>query len=791
LQRPRRLYSGQSSIETKRISRMTGESTRKNISHVQQDVNIVDDSFSSTKEKYQRIINYLKTEFFFYTYNADNSFSYVSPSVENLLGYSPKVFSQTFKKIWTNSPLNDEAAKKSALIRKGNRQLPFQLEVHHQNGSTCQLIVSETPVLGGNGELVAVEGIARDISEKLKFKQKFDHHNTYFKKLTNQHTEELENLRKQLFDIIDFLPDPTYVVDKLGKIIAWNPAIEKMSGLKKANVLGTHFRGHMSSFYETNNPLLIDLLGSDLEKINLQDEKINSKNGILSTERHLPGLHDGEGGHVHITTGAIVDQTGQFAGAIESIRDMIEIQMVEKRIRHNEQRLSAVMHNLPGMAYRIVKEDTWKMEFVSKGSRMLTGYEPEYFENQNLTRFFDLIHRDDIDNVEKEFQAAIDTKRTFNAEFRIISSSGGTRWVFTRAEGATFDYEGSVRIEGFIADFTTFKEMEQQLREENLLLRSNMQDRYKFGNIIGNSKAMQDVYDLILKAATTSDSVFIFGDSGTGKELVSQAIHGASNRAGKKFVTVNCGAIPENLIESEFFGYQKGAFTGATADKKGFLEEADDGTLFLDEIGEISLNMQVKLLRAIEGGGFTPVGSNKLIKPNLRIIAATNRDPIELVKQGKMRSDFYFRIHVIPIHLPPLRDREDDIFHLVDFFLKKYSDTENQVPLSHKDLKTLKNYDWPGNVRELQNVLRRYIALNNLDFMGPSPSSPEEERVLEIAEDEIPDDNFTLNDAVGRFEKKFIVEILKKNRWQKGKTATVLDVSRKTLFRKMKQYEIL
>ncbi len=770
---------------------MTGESATKNTSYVQLDTNIVDDSFSSTKEKYQRIIDYLKTEFFFYTYNANNNFSYVSPSVENLLGYSPKVFSQTFKKIWTSNPLNDEAAKRSDLIRKGNHQLPFQLEVYHQNGSTCQLIVSETPVLDANGEVIAVEGIVRDISDKLKAKQKFDHHNTYFKKLTNQHTEELESLRNQLFDIIDFLPDPTYVVDEAGKIIAWNPAIEKMSGMKKTTVLGNHFRVHMSAFYDTNNPLLIDLLGSDLEKINLQDEKIHSKNGILTTERHLPSIHDGLGGHVHITTGAIVDQNGQSVGAIEAIRDMIEIQMVEKRIRHNEQRLSAVMHNLPGMAYRIVKNDTWKMEFVSKGSRLLTGYEPEYFENQALSRFFDLIHHDDIEQVEKEFQAAIDTKRTFNAEFRITSSSGGTRWVFTRAEGATFDYEGSVRIEGFITDFTTFKEMEQQLREENLLLRSNMRDRYKFGNIIGNSKVMQDVYDLILKAATTSDSVFIFGDSGTGKELVSQAIHGASNRAGKNFVTVNCGAIPENLIESEFFGYQKGAFTGATADKKGFLEEADGGTLFLDEIGEISLNMQVKLLRAIEGGGFTPVGSNKVIKPNLRIIAATNKDPIDLVKNGKMRSDFYFRIHVIPIHLPPLRDREDDIFHLVDFFLKKYSETDSQILLSHKDLKTLKNYDWPGNVRELQNVLRRYIALNNLDFMGTAPQSPEEERILEVAEIEIPEDNITLGDAVGRFEKKYIVEALKKNRWQKGRTAAILDVSRKTLFRKMKQYEIL
>jgi PAS domain S-box-containing protein len=448
------------------------------------------------------------------------------------------------------------------------------------------------------------------------------------------------------------------------------------------------------------------------------------------------------------------------------------------------------MNKLPGMAYRIVKQDGWKMEFVSQGCQLLTGYDSAYFVNQALSRLFQLIHPDDLNRVEKEFQSAIDRKRSFQAEYRITTAGGGHKWVFNRAEAATFDSGGSIRIEGFITDFTAYKTMEQQLRNENLLLRSTMRDRYKFGNIIGNSKAMQDVYELILKAATTDDSVFILGESGTGKELVSLAIHQAGDRRHRKCVIVNCGAIPENLIESEFFGYVKGAFTGAGSDKKGFLETADGGTLFLDEIGEISLNMQVKLLRAIEGGGFTPIGSQKLLKPNLRIIAASNKDPVVLMKQGKMRSDFFFRIHVIPITLPPLREREDDILLLVDHFLKTFSKTESLSTLSPENLRTLRNYHWPGNVRELQNVIRRYIALRNFDFLSDSVHSESVDQIGNV-DHSLTEALLSLQEAVARFEKNYILEALKKNRWQKGKTATILNVSRKTLFRKMKAHEII
>ncbi len=754
-------------------------------------VDVMNDSQLQDEAGYHRIFENFKNEFLFYAHSAERDFSYISPSVETILGYSQSDFLSYYREIWPSESSIHESKLTAKLDFKGVRKPPYELDFYHKDGSHRCLLIYENPIFDRDGELIRVEGISRDITEKKKIEAKLDQYREDLEKQVEQRTIELRNSHKQLLDIIEFLPDPTYVVDIYKKIIAWNRALEEISGIPKQEVIGKPFQSFIKSIYPADKPILIELLGLDEVSVKLADKDIRVNNDILSVEWFLPQVKKGEGMHVWITTGSILSENGNLIGAVETIRDITRIKDSERKIRENEKRLSAVMNKLPGMAYRIVKEGTWKLEFVSQGCRYLTGYDPSFFINQNLNKFFQLIHEEDLERVEKEFQAAIDTKRNFQAEYRITTASGEIKWVFSRAEGATFDYEGSIRIEGFITDFTAYKTMEQQLRNENLLLRSTMRDRYKFGKIIGNSKAMQDVYELILKAATTNDSVFIHGESGTGKELVSLAIHNSSDRRNKKCVIVNCGAIPENLIESEFFGHTKGAFTGATSDKKGYLETADGGTLFLDEIGEISLNMQVKLLRAIEGGGFSPIGSQKILKPDLRIIAASNKNPIDLMKKGNMRSDFFFRVHVIPINLPPLRKREDDIFLLADHFLKSYSKSDSLATMSPENLAILKEYYWPGNVRELQNIMRRYITMRSLEFLrGDNTPAPKQAKQLSMIEAEPEDDTLSLTEAVGKFEKKYILEALKKHRWQKGKTASVLNISRKTLFRKMKAHEI-
>jgi len=257
-----------------------------------------------------------------------------------------------------------------------------------------------------------------------------------------------------------------------------------------------------------------------------------------------------------------------------------------------------------------------------------------------------------------------------------------------------------------------------------------------------------------------------------------------STRRNEKFVPINCGAIPENLLESEFFGYKKGAFTGATADKKGLLDEADKGILFLDEIGEIKTSFQVKLLRAIEGTGFTPVGSSDLHRPCFRIIAATNRNLTEKVKTGQMRSDFFYRVHVVPIYLPPLRTRKEDIPLLTEHFLKAY-DRKIQPRITSKIMDTLMNYTWPGNVRELQNVLYRFVTMKRLDLTGGGQFAETEFTDTQTAES-YPETS--LADAVAGFEKRHITAALAECRWNRTRTAKKLGIGLRTLQRKIKHH---
>ncbi|HEY2739168.1 MAG TPA: sigma-54 dependent transcriptional regulator [Thermoanaerobaculia bacterium] len=256
-----------------------------------------------------------------------------------------------------------------------------------------------------------------------------------------------------------------------------------------------------------------------------------------------------------------------------------------------------------------------------------------------------------------------------------------------------------------------------ELADENIYLRRELAQKYTFNNIIGKSARMQAIFSLIERVARTSSTVLVHGESGTGKELIARAIHFASPRAARRFLSINCGALPENLLESELFGHERGAFTGAVRDKKGLFQEADRGTLFLDEIGEMTPTMQVKLLRALQEKVVRKVGGNEEEAVDVRIIAATNQDLEARIASGDFREDLFYRINVLPIHLPPLRQRREDIPLLVDFFLQKYCKQMEMAPkpISVEAMQMLESYDWPGNVRELENLIERALALSHAE----------------------------------------------------------------------------
>lgn len=329
----------------------------------------------------------------------------------------------------------------------------------------------------------------------------------------------------------------------------------------------------------------------------------------------------------------------------------------------------------------------------------------------------------------------------------------------------------------------------KQLLTEVEKLQEELKEKYRFENIVGNSKEMMDVFSLSFKVAPTDSTVLISGESGTGKELIARAIHLNSRRKNRAFITINCGALPENLQESELFGHVRGAFTGAIRDKRGLFQEANGGTLFLDEVGETLLSTQVKLLRFLQNGEIRRVGENEPIHVDVRLLAATNQDLEKLIEEGKFREDLYYRLNVIPIQMPPLRKRRDDIPLLINHFLEKNHTQKHKKidSVSPEAMSLLSGYDWPGNVRELENVVERAVILTNKNVIMPedlpstfqSSSPKSKEGVTDFGE-------ITLEEL----EKRHIIGALENYNWNQKKASEVLGISTTTLWRKLKSYGI-
>jgi two-component system response regulator PilR (NtrC family) len=332
------------------------------------------------------------------------------------------------------------------------------------------------------------------------------------------------------------------------------------------------------------------------------------------------------------------------------------------------------------------------------------------------------------------------------------------------------------------------------LQTENSLLKQVVEDRYRLGSIIGNSPKMQKVFEFVKKISPTKTNVLISGDSGTGKELVAKAIHYNSPRRDNPFVILNCGAIPENLLESELFGHMRGAFTGAISNKRGLFEAADGGTVFLDEVGELPLSMQVKLLRVIQDREFTRVGGTDPIRVDVRIVSATNKNIEEAVQKGKFREDLFYRLNVIHLKLPNLRERKDDIPLLAQHFLQQFSNElgTNIRHIAPEAMKRLMNYDYPGNVRELQNIIERAVALESSDVLTVQNLSSYLDEKRDLARGEIlldiPKDGIDLEQVVEDLEKTLILKALEKTKGIKKRAAELLHINFRSMRYRLEKY---
>jgi two-component system response regulator PilR (NtrC family) len=390
------------------------------------------------------------------------------------------------------------------------------------------------------------------------------------------------------------------------------------------------------------------------------------------------------------------------------------------------------------------------------------------------------------------------TKQNYpDITFMMITAFGTTETAVEAMKMGAYDYItkpfkiDEVRI--VVANALRAKNLEV----ENRVLRKELKVSYSFQNIVGNSEAMHRIFDLIKRVSQAPSNVLITGESGTGKEVVAKAIHYNGPLKDKPFVTVNCGAIPEQLMESEMFGHKKGAFTSAIADKQGLFEAANGGTLFLDEIGELPITIQVKLLRALQERVIRRVGANDDIKVDVRIIAATNRDLEKMVIQGIFRQDLFYRLNVIHIHLPPLRERREDIPLLAQAFVKKFNERlgKNVSGISNEALELLSKYDYPGNVRELENIIERTMALESgsvilPESLPPMVTTPRGPKMASSHEIEIGESGIDLEKVLGQIEKELIVKAIHAAGGVKKKAAKLLKISPRSMRYRCDKYNL-
>ena len=422
-----------------------------------------------------------------------------------------------------------------------------------------------------------------------------------------------------------------------------------------------------------------------------------------------------------------------------------------------------------------------KIVLANKMLAQLWGYDdPRELLGRNISDFIADSHREQFLQAHQEHLEG----QLSNHTWPHVTRSGRRVWLeghpkFILWKGAPAVITTLVNVTEARKRERSMQKEAEELRQENSRLRSSLvNNSWQFQEIVGKSQPMRHVYEMLMKATEGNSNVIIYGESGTGKELAARAIHRLSNRADKPFVAVNCGAIPSELLESEFFGVKKGAFTGAYADRKGYLDQADGGFLFLDEIGELPLSMQVKLLRVIDSHSYSPVGSPEVRKVDCRIVAATNRNLINEVAAGKFREDLFYRLHVVPIHMPPLRERKEDIPLLLEYMIARYGDgSQKQQSVPHHILEQMYNYDWPGNVREFGNTVQRYLTLGTLDLIHtPAESAP-----ACMEENDAPQ---PLAQALAAYEKKLIGQALKKTNGNRSMAARLLGISRRSLYRK-------
>ncbi len=551
----------------------------------------------------------------------------------------------------------------------------------------------------------------------------------------------------QCLDIMDSLADALFIVDKFWKITHFNKAAEQISGWKREEVIGKE----CSEIFSSN----ICKSGCVLAKCIENSEPIINKLVFIKNKNNksIP---------ISISASALKDAMGNVMGGIEIFRDMT-----------NQLQMELILDSITDGVFTVDKD--WKITSFNTAAENITGYKADDALGQTCSDIF----KSSICGENCAVGICIKTHCPVLNRSITIQKKDGKRIPVKINASPLFDSNGE--IFGAVETFRDISEITS--------LRKQVTQRFSFADIVTKSKNMIKILEILPDISRSDSNVLILGESGTGKELIARAIHGLSKRHRDPFIAINCGAIPDTLLESELFGYKAGAFTDAKKDREGKVAAAENGTLFLDEIGDISHSLQVKLLRFLQERVYEPLGSNKTIKANVRVIAATNKDLKDIVTKGEFREDLFYRLNVANILLPPLRERKDDIPLLVEHFIKKFNTIKEKAieGITPEAMDILLRYDYPGNIRELENIIEYTFIVCHHDLITPRHFP--ENLVQKTGNNElnICDEPMTIQQA----EKILIKRSLQRNNGKIMATCRELGIkSKDTLRKKIREYEI-
>ena len=656
-----------------------------------------------------------------WAWSPDTDVRYWSEECYRVLGFDPRDGSPRMEELIQRIHPDDQAAFRESAERANHNKLDEEVDyrIVHPGGAVRDIHSIGHPVFSASGDLVQYTGTVIDVTERKRAEEELRRSEINLRNAF----DEIKKSEADLLEAQRLSHMGSWRHDLLTGIVKVSPEVHRIFDVRPGEDAST-----AEFFFGRIHPEDRPIEAQNYERANLAKTDFESDYRIV--------LPDGSIKHVHNVGHPVLNESGDIGEFVGTVIDITERKRAEEERRRSEIELRQMLDLVPQLV-AVFGPNHERIYANRMGLDYLGVSLEEWRQTRDMRRF---VHPDDGDRMRALFGHALSLGAPYQVEYRIRKDDGSYRWFLARYNPLRDELGRIARWYVAFTDIEDRKRAEEILQRENIALREEIDKASMFEEIVGTSPALKSVLSHISKVAPSDSTVLITGETGTGKELVARAIHRRSKRASRVFVSVNCAAIPRDLIASELFGHEKGAFTGATQQRLGRFELASGGTIFLDEIGELPAETQIALLRVLQEHEFERVGGTRRIHADVRVIAATNRDLQAAISAGAFRNDLFYRLNVFPLAVPPLRERKEDIPLLVNYFIDRYARKagKNITGVDKKTLRLLESYRWPGNIRELQNVIERSVILCETEIFSideswlsqPLPGEPKSQTEL-------------------------------------------------------------